>query len=271
MIDESGNSRNIPSDDPGKARRKPLRLPFTNRRQDAGEWAFDHRIGLCVTLIVYLVIGIAFISSKIVMNSSAPHRGILLDLQNLEVLENEKDRLMKELERKNSQIDWNSIRNVSSNENALNENLSDAKGTNAAELNAEAEEIAGRLRSNRESYEKGLKDARRAGEREDSESTQDRSDVRVKGTVTVSFSFKDPVRYSRHLVKPAYRCEGGGEVILSVALNRAGKVVRADVVSGGDECMRDTAIRSALESTFDINESAPQRQEGTITYVFIPQ
>ncbi|MBQ5754016.1 MAG: energy transducer TonB, partial [Alistipes sp.] len=41
-------------------RRQRLRLPFDDRKQDAGGWAYDHRIGLSVTLIVYLLIGIAF-------------------------------------------------------------------------------------------------------------------------------------------------------------------------------------------------------------------
>ena len=35
----------------GRPRRARLRLPFDNRREDAGEWAYDHRIGLCITLI----------------------------------------------------------------------------------------------------------------------------------------------------------------------------------------------------------------------------
>ena len=97
------------------------------------------------------------------------------------------------------------------------------------------------------------------------------SDTKAKGSVTVSFSFKNPVRYSRYLVKPAYRCEGGGEVVVKATIDRAGKVLSAVVVSGGDECMRQTAISAAKGSTFDHNSDAPQKQEGTITYIFIPQ
>ena len=44
-------------------RRPKLRLPFDNRREDAGEWAFDHRAGLCVTLIAYLLLAIAFVGA----------------------------------------------------------------------------------------------------------------------------------------------------------------------------------------------------------------
>ena len=50
-----------------------------------------------------------------------------------------------------------------------------------------------------------------------------------------------------------------------------GEVVNASVVSGGDDCMRSTAVQAARNSRFDINDSAPARQNGTITYIFIPQ
>jgi hypothetical protein len=231
-------------------------------------------VGLFITIIIYLIIGIGFFASKIVIGRKVSQQGMYIDLQTVELLEKERDRLAEEVRRANQKIDWSKIRNTSSNENALNENLADDRGTKTAELNSDAEAVEARMRANREAYERGLKDAKRAGERtEDSkgDSKSTNSDKKVKGTVTVSFSFKNPVRYSRSLVKPAYRCEGGGEVVVKATLDRTGKVISAVVVSGGDECMRQTAIASAKGSTFDHNDSAPAKQEGTITYVFIPQ
>lgn len=89
--------------------------------------------------------------------------------------------------------------------------------------------------------------------------------------MTVSFSLTNPVRTSRWLEVPAYLCEGGGDVVVSVTVNRAGKVVGARVVEGGDECMRESALRAARSSLFNIDETAPAKQTGTITYIFIPQ
>ena len=97
------------------------------------------------------------------------------------------------------------------------------------------------------------------------------SDRKVQGRVTVSFSLVDPVRHARHLVVPAYQCEGGGEVVVRITVNRAGEVTHASVASGGDDCMRETAVRAARNSVFDINDAAPARHTGTITYIFIPQ
>lgn len=54
-------------------------------------------------------------------------------------------------------------------------------------------------------------------------------------------------------------------------MDRFGSVFAAKVRDGGDECMREAAVSSALGSKFDINQDAPSQQTGTITYIFIPQ
>ena len=259
----------------GRPRRARLRLPFDNRREDAGEWAFDHRAGLCVTLIAYLLLAIAFVGAKIVVGGRPAAQGFYIDLQQLEQLAAEKERLEREVRRRQQQepIDWKSIRNDVSNENAkLDESLRDDRGTNTAALNDAADAAQERMRANREAYERGLAEAeaiRRRRERTDERGES--SDRKVQGRVTVSFSLVDPVRHARHLVVPAYQCEGGGEVVVRITVNRAGEVTHASVASGGDDCMRETAVRAARNSVFDINDAAPARHTGTITYIFIPQ
>ncbi len=257
---------------PPRPRKQRLRLPFDNRNEDPMGWIYDNRIGLCVTIIVYLVLSIVFVSAKIGTSKRRANETMYIDLGAVELLEEERDRLLEEVKRNNQNIDWSSIRNTSSNENALNENLEDAKGSNTSALNASAEATEREMRANREAYERGLREANAIGKnRQNGEGNKERKDVKVKGSVTVSFSFTNPVRYSRHLVKPAYRCEGGGEVIVSVVVNQRGEVTSAVVKSGGDECMRQTAVDAARNSRFDINNSAPAKQQGTITYIFIPQ
>lgn len=266
-------SENPQQTTPKRPRRPRLKLPFDNRREDAGSWAYDHRVGLCVTLIAYLVLMIAFVSSKIVIGRRASQQGMYIDLQSLAELEEERDRLEREVSQRQEQdpIDWRSIRNRASNENALNEELRDDRGTNTAELNEAAAEAEARMRANREAYEEGLAEERAIRQRRGEGGESEHRDVRVKGRVTVSFSLTDPVRTSRWLEVPAYRCEGGGEVIVAVTVNRAGEVTAARIREGGDECMRQAALEAARASLFNIDSSAPARQEGTITYLFIPQ
>lgn len=263
------------AEQPATGTPKPrIRLPFDNRKQDVGEWAYDHRAGLCITLIVYLLLAVFFVASKIVLGSRPAEQGIFIDLKTLAELEAERDRLEREVRMRQEQdpIDWGSVSNRISNDNALNEELRDDRGTRTAELNASARGVEERMRANREAYERGLAEAAPAeGEASGAESASQRQDVRVKGTVTVRFDFRDPVRTERRLEIPTYLCQGGGEVVVSATVNRRGEVVGAKVLSGGDECMRETALRAARASLFNIDPQAPARQTGTITYLFVPQ
>ena len=266
-------SENPGTRNPQPPRKPRLKLPFDNRKEDPGTWAYDHRIGLCVTLIAYLVLMIGFVSSKIVVGRRSSQQGMYIDLQTLAEMERERDRLEREVRERQEQdpVDWRSIRNLASNENALNEQLRDDRGTNTAALNEAAAQAEARMQANREAYEAGLAEERAIRERRGSETGAERQDRKIKGRVTVSFSLTDPVRTSRWLEVPAYRCEGGGEVVVSITVDRAGKVVAARVEEGGDDCMREAALRAARLSLFNIDSAAPARQQGTITYVFIPQ
>lgn len=266
-------AENIPDNKPKPQRRPRLKLPFDNRREDVGTWTYDHRIGLCVTLIAYLVLMIVFVSSKIVVGRKPHTQGMYIDLQTLAELEQERDRLERLARERQERdpIDWKSIQNQVSNENALNEKLKDDRGTNAAALNDAAAEAERRMRANREAYEQGLAEERAIRERGSAGEDSEHQDRKVKGRVTVSFSLTNPVRTSRWLEVPAYLCEGGGDVEVSITVDRAGKVVGARVVGGGDACMRDEALRAARSSLFNIDETAPAKQTGTITYIFIPQ
>lgn len=259
---------------PRPRRRRRLDLPFDNRREDAGEWTYRHRIGLCVTLIAYLVLMICFVSSKIVVGKRHAMQGMYIDFETLAELEAERDRLQREIEEKmqREQSDWSAVQNRISNENATDERLQDDRGTNAAALNDAAAEAVERMRANREAWEQGLAEEEAIrGQKGSNDEAKERRDAKYKGSVTVSFSLTNPVRTSRYLHIPAYQCEAGGEVVVQITVDNGGEVVAARVRSGGDECMRETALYAARRSTFNIDPAAPQRQVGTITYIFIPQ
>ena len=262
---------------PQRPRRQRMRLPFDNRKQDVGEWAYDHRIGLSVMVIAYLVLAIAFFASKIVIGSRPHMQGIYVDLQTLAELEAEKERLQREIELKQQQdIDWSAVRNRMSNDALLNENLKDDRGTNTSEINESAKDIAAGMAANRAAYEAGLAEAKSILEAErekadDGGKSSKGQDAKYKGGVTVRYAFKDPVRTKRDLVIPAYKCEAGGQVEVAVVLNQGGEVISARVISGGDERMKEEALKAARASLFNIDNTAPARHSGTITYTFIPQ
>lgn len=257
-------------------RRQRIRLPFDNRKQDAGEWAYDHRLGLSVMVIVYLVLGIVFFASKIVIGSKPHMQGIYVDLKTLAELEAEQQRLEREIELKQqAQIDWAAVRNLQSNDEMLNENLRDDRGTNTSAINESAADIAAGMAANRAAYEAGLAEARSILDAERSsgqeQKPREQQDSKYTGGVTVRFSFKDPVRTKRELIIPAYKHDTGGQVVVAVVLNQGGEVISARVTSGGDERMREEALKAARASLFNIDNTAPARHSGTITYTFIPQ
>ena len=81
-------------------------------------------------------------------------------------------------------------------------------------------------------------------------------------------------RKASHLPIPAYRCMGFGQVTVIITVNNNGQVINAKVdegASSSDSCLRNFAIRAARLSRFNISQTAPSRQMGTITYAFIAQ
>ena len=256
-------------------KRQRIKLPFDNRKTDAGEWAFDHRAGLCITLIVYLVIAIAFVTSKIVVESRPHMQGMVIDIETLEELAAEKARLEREIERKQQMADYGSIANRISNAN-----LSEAEAQRAAagsDLSDYGKEVQERMRANRETFNQGVNDANAISENRPQNTSGDATegrDAKVAGNVTVEYSFTNPVRESRKLPIPAYTCQSGGRVVVNVTLNRSGNVIAAEVDrSQSDNIaeLHDAAVRKARESRFNLDQDAPERHRGTITYLFRPQ
>ena len=80
-------------------------------------------------------------------------------------------------------------------------------------------------------------------------------------------------RGSKYLEKPALdKFKETGKVVVSIWVDRDGKVVRAIVIKGTevvDSNQRKIAVEAALNSTFTQDPTAPAEQRGTITYVFV--
>jgi TonB family protein len=264
-----------------------VRLPFEKRRTDFASWSYDHRVGIFVTIVAYLVFGIVFITARIGLGSRDQLRSIIIETpEQKELTPQERQILTRML-----QEDFSDVRNLSSNENAeadsrtsngsagqeLNPALRDDRGTQASELYEDAGKVEDAMRANREAYEAGLAQERAMDRRDpgrESSSQTQRQDAKVQGRVTVSFSFADPLRTSVSLTPPAYMCAGGGVVELAVTLDNNGYVTSATVnknVSSGDECMQDAALGVARRSRFNVDPAAPSAHKGTITYTFIPQ
>ena len=81
-------------------------------------------------------------------------------------------------------------------------------------------------------------------------------------------------RFHVRLPIPVYLAQGGGEVVVDIIVNRDGKVISATPRQNpkiSDLTILAYAQQAAEKTRFNAEPSAPDKQKGTITYVFVPQ
>lgn len=87
----------------------------------------------------------------------------------------------------------------------------------------------------------------------------------------VSFSLGG--RGAKHLPKPTYNSEEQGKVVVTIWVDKEGKVVKALAGAKGtnitDLNLQKLAQNAALRSVFQSDPNAPETQKGTITYNFL--
>ncbi len=71
---------------------------------------------------------------------------------------------------------------------------------------------------------------------------------------------------------PVFESGDGGKVVVKIVVNRDGKVISAVAGAPGttisDSRLRESARKAALGAHFNVSSTAPEAQEGTITYIF---
>lgn len=247
----------------------------------AGEWIYRHRVGLLATVVVYLVIMIAFVTYKI-MIKPVPVAQMAIEFIPEEVVQPKEEIKEEQIEQLES-IEDVKISNRVSNENSkLKSSLKDDRRSNSDQIYEEAERVQRELTSGQEAYQKGMaelaalhqKSKPKTQTEQASTSGKDakRETAKQKGNVTVSYDLEN--RNDVFLYIPAYLCEGGGQVVVNITVNRNGKVIAASVAGStntSNQCMLDMAIQAAKATTFNTSASAPDKQKGAITYLFVPQ
>lgn len=270
--------------------KRPIRLPFDkqNNRGDWGGWIYVHRAGILSTVIVYLVGAIMFLSYRIVINENQMQM-INFELQKEpeppKPQELTPEQIKQEQELKRQEQEFEKIQNKVSDANSkLNSELKDSKRSDASEIYEEAERINRELAAGREAYEKGLKQlaagqksakAKAKADAAAREKQQETGNQRTNmaGAVTIEYDLEN--RHDVYLHRPTYQCQYAGTVVVSITVNRNGKVTSASVQDirsdKDDDCIGRMGVQSALASKFNASQSAPDKQKGTITYKFFAQ
>jgi len=82
-------------------------------------------------------------------------------------------------------------------------------------------------------------------------------------------------RTHTYLPIPIYKCEGSGKVTLLIEVDEKGLVRKASIIAResttSEECLLETAVKTALISRFTANLNSPRLQKGTLTYIFVAQ
>lgn len=95
-------------------------------------------------------------------------------------------------------------------------------------------------------------------------------------------SYTGPTRVFYNLVNrhhislpiPIYKCPDSGIVVINIIVSRSGEITSAKIdraLSTTDECLSEAAMEAIARTRFNIDNSAAQGQQGTITFQFVAQ
>ena len=232
----------------------------------------DQKAGLYITAIVHLAVIIVLLLCQIGYSVQRENT-FVLDFTKQEEKEAQEQQeelhrsAMAQLENLLAAARTQPVRSVAVNRSQLK----DDRNTDADQLYRDAERLA-----------QDLKDGQHRQMEDPDDYVQDpvtppvdpkpRKQETYSGPSVLSWSLDG--RKATHLPIPAYRCVGAGEVTVIITVNNQGTVVDAKVddgTSSKDGCLRSFATRAARLSKFNASTTAPARQLGTITYLFISQ
>ena len=232
----------------------------------------DQKAGLYITAIVHLAVIIILLLCQIGYSVQRENSFVLdftkqEEQERIEKQEELSRTALAQLEDLLAAARTQPVRNVTVNRSQLK----DDRNTDADQLYRDAERLA-----------QDLKDGQHRQQDDPEDYVQDlvtppsdpkpRKQETYSGPSVLSWSLDG--RKATHLPIPAYRCIGAGEVTVIITVNNQGTVVDAKVDDGsssGDGCLRSFATRAARLSKFNASSTAPARQMGTITYLFIAQ
>ena len=233
----------------------------------------DQKAGLYITAIVHLAVIIILLLCQIGY-SVQRENSFVLDFTKQE--EQEKIEKQEELSR-NALAQLESMLSVARSQPVRNvtvnrSQLKDDRNTDADQLYRDAERLAQDLRDGQHRQMEDPEDFVQDPVAKPEPAKPERKKETYSGPSVLSWSLDG--RKATHLPIPAYRCVGAGEVTVIITVNNQGTVVDAKIDDGAsskDGCLRGYATRAARLSKFNASTTAPARQMGTITYLFIAQ
>jgi len=238
-----------------------------------------HIYGILGTIIVHLLLAILFMLIKLSTTYQERQEAIIIDFESTpeepEIIEVEvPDRIA---EMYNNEEFWTNIARNLSSQTEEEFDIEDYIDKIKQEL-MESGEIS--EQNYLDELRQRLEEGTHAGETEFRDLEDSKEEI-TANEMAAAYSGPTRIYYvlegrtHRYLPLPIYKCEGSGKVVLYIVVDQRGFVLSAEVIqeesSTDDYCLHDMAKDAALRTRFNLDLSAPARQEGLITYHFVAQ
>lgn len=232
--------------------------------------------GILGTIAFHLIIAVVFMMIRFSATKSGLESVIYLDLGEELVSEEFTEPVVAEdpqIEQMVNELMAESRRNIPVNlASQMDEKISTEKY-----LERLAEDLYGTRPDGYYRQPEHLQELTEPEEKADMYMAPEKSDNQVnevyKGLTTIYYALEN--RHHIELPIPVYKCEGAGEITVTIAVDQRGRVVQVELnseaVNINEYCLEEAAKNAALATRFNIDMNAPTRQKGTISYNFIAQ
>lgn len=234
--------------------------------------------GIIGTLAFHLILMITFLVAEIRSSSEIKEESVLLDFttEELDIPEPEVPEIPRPEEKNNQPSDAPDQPRELGSSRAVNEAVSKTQDkffddAYQKEI-ADAQKLVDDVTKTLAQEIPDLGDLNMPEETTDGMKPEEISNVITKGKSNIRYHLEN--RYHRRLPIPIYLAEGGGEITVDIIVNKSGKVISAIPRRNPnitDPNLPAYAQSAALRTRFNRDSAAPDKQKGTITYVFVPQ
>lgn len=227
--------------------------------------------GVMGTLIFHILLFGFFLLAEIDFKHEAKEEAILIDFSTLEELEKEMPPVEKE-KQQNAPATQNE-RNASISNRAVNDASKQDKFFDKEYLR-DVQNAQRLVQNVKQQLSKKVADI---GDFDMPEITTEGVDpdsvknVIYSGKSNIHYFLEN--RYHISMRNPVYLAKSGGKVIVDIAVDRDGNVIKAEPrsSSASDPMLAEYAQSAAARTLFNRDMKAPKIQKGTITYTFVAQ
>lgn len=237
----------------------------------------DNLNAIIVTLAIHLVVMVTLLFVELRNSMDIPEEALFLDMvaEEVKLPDPEKD----QMDQGDQSLTSGSTRGANNSNRAVN--LGDQSGRTSgdpffdreyAKEVAEAKKLASDVNKNLAREIPKIGDIPMPVASTEGMSREEAKRSSFKGKSNIHYRLGN--RYHLQMPIPVYLAQGGGEVVVDITVDRSGEVLIA--TPRGNSSLSDPMVlayaKLAAEKTlFNSDNAAPERERGTITYLFVAQ